>query len=1772
VLHAQVTGTIVSFQETNYGVYVIAGDSTSGGRQAIRTSTVMFYTNSNPSVVATNIFQLAYQLLDAGGNPVAILDEKGNSNVTYSVYQTNISPVFFVTAYTQTNSAALQPLTRLNPYVNYSPQLKVYSSPFTNNPTLVYNGQSSTGTPESYFDFTNTVSPDVSPNLLVVLQNASLSRTWSISNSPGQYGFPVTTVLNVARYDDFNLPQSATNTTVTLNYQLINNANGLPVPLLSSQAVFNVSIESHDLSSPPNPVDIPLSTNFTIVPAVQLDSVDSNYQVVITISHTEGIVVVNDHTNSLPSTQLLAFNGQLFFGPLLTYFTNLDLAPNVTGITPGDHLDCLMNVTTNAGLLPGAPGYNYGNGTGVSVMLQTNGTAQIKSPAVVTVNNQPPVKNRSIQNISFQTAPQTLTSAGASEQVTLFLPAGFSVETGGASNHLFAGSISLGNISLDANLNFQSGILTLSGPFLAAAENLPCLFSASSMQWAVSAGTLSFSVSGGTFTRQTEDDLLTANQSALVDSSMAKRISNDGYFRNSSSTGSLIVSADANGLAQVSCQLSLNPPELRPHFPYSSSASGQAIHFSASGGSSGNFILSNNAVVPASYLSIQSPMPLSYARDTSDTNCNSSLAGPQVLEFSPTGNQIGFTADGGLLASGSVPTGNLTWGYVGGGNYAQEVQNINSCNYEMAGIFLPGNQAFVDQDKLAAELLFSGFGNGTNLTYVERPGESTYSTIGAANYPGLNFFSPTTETGSSYLAGTTQVTFPLAFDSKYYARFGGVSGIHDTLNFPSSTLQLYTYDFTFSSYRLSFLDSEPVESLTVGDISLPNPASFTQPFSHMQFSGRGYLESADVPPASPLEHMNYWNVDITPESIQFQPLKGDTCGTGQRFLVLGVEAQLAFIPQKLHASLGFKSSGNLVTVSDNVLGCDSRFAVPGQLKLQGPDKSSFILSTATEGYFNNYQTPGSPPFGFYNLAGKLRVPFFEDVRVHLHIAPSTPTTGGMTVMGGWPDPTTTVTNEGWNEGGENYFNTAKFDPSAAGFPQDEGVGITDYEKSQSLMYHPVAQRNWIQVAVFDYPLQWNPVLRKFAGYQDAPVSLPVINVNSRLKELTPGKVNFDFSQDVSLQLPVMKVLDLVNDAVGEIDGPLQSLTNAVQSALGTAFDSGGLNELQGLLREDSSAFMQPILNSTLSTAVNQLYTQFANYPQTDKQAFISNAVYQITNVNGPLNGAINNIVGAPGQAGSIVGQVNKTLGDAQADLSQFIKIISPDDSGNYHTISQVIQKLMQDDLPGGQYASALTGDLGSKVDSLVSGLAPTLNELQGEFQSLSNQFDQVHQSLTNATGEFSKALGETTSDTASVQEFAQLAAVNVSNLLSSSLTSAGDYFTANPAAAKQAIQQQLANAFQNSQLCSDYQSTIRQFLSDDNATLGELMDSTFDQVNNGIRDAIGNAVTSLDTNFISKDMSNLLYAKIRGAPTFNGDSLRKIHLNASVKIKIPTDMDFNAYLDIKELTSKSVAVSCIPEGPPAAEITLGAKKVKLDWASINDSGTPLTVSVAAKWTLQDNNVLGVGGMFDIKGEIGFQGCSVNEIGAMLSIGKEEIYFAAKVAGTINVLGVPVGIQGGVFVGKACTLQPLLFIDPQASDVLGNNHVQVFEGIYVVAGADISLSEILFGTSSCELDVGMTETAALYYEANLPSLTQFTVGMRQSTALDASVLCLVSANASLDMFNIYSGALDGNFGLTLGGVASICGSIGPCPFCISGCKSLRITGTVSTGGISYSISD
>jgi hypothetical protein len=1575
------------------------------------------------------------------------------------------------------------------------------------------------------------------------------------------------------RFYDFGSAPPNSTVTIHLDAGLLVAGSGTPVTVKPNTYVFTFGYAAYNAFAPAQIATFNQVINLEPQTGVQLDSVNNLHQMTASLSHNEnGGVFNNDGTESADVVRLLHFNGKVYFGPLAAVITNVVNNPAPGAIFVPNYLQSQLQFAAGSAYLAAAPSFKFGGGAAFTVNLGVDGTA-------TNVNGSFSLANATqffeTNGIRYRIPGAALNAAGlTATSLEAWFPAGFgmAVSTNVRAMTPFAMKT---NIVLGPDLLPTTSTVTFTAAdyhtnrLYFAEETKPFFIGASQIEWHIPQGEFYLAQADSLkFVRQEEDDDLAAQKPNLVEPLAAERISNDGYYHNATMAAGvpIYIRPDANEAALLTMQATLQETEFRPHFPYLSTSVGG--HVPVVGGA---LSISNDLIDPAaSYLLLAGPVPVPYARDCPpEGGCSSSpTIGPQVLSFTaPAGHlglgELGFTPDGGLLANGTIPPANLTWGFAGGTNYAQRTSDVSAGSYHVPGTFLRGDQTQMPDSQRPAVLLFTGWGQPTNTAYVERPYSSAYDD-GFANYAGLNFRAPAM--GRSFIAGMNAGPYPLTTRSKYYVRYGGVSGIHEAASFPAN-LTLYGYAFTFQSYRLSYLDSANWESRTDGQVALPYPSAFNVEFQRMKFLCRGNLDSPQLPANIGMKHLAYWNTDLRPLALQFKPMTGDPCSLTKRYLVLGVETKLPFIPQAFQTALAIKNNGNLANDLTAVEGVDSRFPVPANLSLQGPGGSSYPFNTAAKAYFNNWETTGRPDAGFYNLVGRVRVPFFRDVKVQLHITPTTATTAQLALMGGWPAEDGSGLNRGWNTGTQNYFNNTGFDPSHDGWPTS--VKISDYRNFGDETYHPRAQQNWIDVAFFDYPLAWNSVLREFAGYAPAPVVLPVIDVDSRLKELSPGKVDLDFAQDLNVNLPRVKVLDFANDALNELNAPLNSVSSAIQSQLGAAFNTVGLTSgfrsLQNVLRENPEGFFRPLLEPALDPVVDKIYTNLAaQMASSGKAVLLANAPGIVMAGSSGLQSTIMNLNGSVGQANTVLKQLDGSFGDVDDTLGLFLRVLEKDSGGNRHVVRAIVQKLTQDQGP-------VLGFVGSLADSFVNDLLhdlePTLANIEGQLNQLRTQFGQLRGQITGASGDFASALNAANHSSATLTPFMQQAGNGVATMLNSSVGPAGDYFTADPARAKREIRERLVVAFLGSSLAGAYQTAFRQFLSDPNAQLTQLTDVLFDQVNNAIRDGLSSQIAGAqDSKFQSFKgggllTGSLLSAKIRGAPTFEGDSLRRIHLDAAIQMNLPDEMNFTAYLDIKELNSATTPISCIPPGAPAAEVIIGARDVSLDWLGVTP-GSPLKLSVEARWTLQSGTVLGVGGSFDVNGKIGFKGCSINDFGASLAFGQTENYFAAKAGATVLVLGIPVDFTAGIFAGKACSLDPLKFVDPEVEDVLIVNATE-FTGVYLQFGGGLSLSDILFGTSSCVLDVAAHVNGALYYQGG-PRFGS--IGGRQKVGVDVDLICIISASADWAT----AMRLDSVGKLTIQGQARLCGKIGACPFCLKACKSLKVTGIVTDGGIDYDI--
>jgi len=1588
-----------------------------------------------------------------------------------------------------------------------------------------------------------------------------LARRWEIQGSPQFSGFPLNAPFTFRRFHDYGSAPAPLTISATVAAALSDHTSA-DVPLeVPAQTSFTFLLPSENANAPATNSIASFNPVLNLDPAAQLASVSATYAPGILLAHTENEGdFLTDDIWLFPLARFLDFNGQLFFGTIETRFTSVASEPTTGGLN-GSGLTATLTVNNNSGYLATKPTHRYGNGSALGVTLYDDGRAEMNT---LTVNLAGPVPDAEVHNgITFWRTNLTLNPFnGIRGNALLRFPAGFSVALA-ATNRITSNSWMFSNVAFDPFLIPQAATFNIGGTVYGIEETKPFWMQAPSLTWDLNAGTLTLDAPLTLhFLRQREDDVMLANQGSLVQPTAAQRISNDGYFRNiTTANGPAVIRGDANGAALLTLDVQLPSGEFRPHFPYTPS-SGPGL--AANGG---RIVVSDDVIdTVQSAIQILGTVPVSYARDCLDTNCaGAETIGAATMAFTPNTGALNLTGDGGLLAYGTVPPQNLTWGYYGGGQFAQRTSDVDAGAFQMAGTFLRGDATTVNISNRAAVLLLTGNGDASDPNYLERPGQPNYAS-GFANYSGLNFRAPAE--GRSYLARFLTDWYPLIPEAKYYVRAGGVNGIHQAASFPAN-LTLYGYKFTFARYALSYLDSENWQSRTDGSVHLPGPADtpvgpagFDQEFAELKLLCRGGLGPARVPEASGEKYLNYWNTYFTPLSFEFRPAKGDTCGTGDRKLVLGAETKLPFIPQKFHASLGFQPNGNLVTVADNIDGTDSRFPIPAELSLDGPSGGRYRITSASEGYFNNWAAPGRPDAGFYNIAGRLDLPFFQDTKVHLHVVPLTRDAADVFVMGGWRAAEGGDHRNGWLDGTKHFFNTAKFDPAHRGFPT---ATANQYRNSSEEAYHPRAEREWLEIVKFDYPLMWNKATHRFASFKDSLVTMPVLDVNSRLKDLTPGIIDIDFSQDINLGLPRIKLLDFANDAIGELNKPLLSVSNAVREAFTDLADASGINKgfrsMQRVLRDTPEALFRPILDPALEPAANALYTALAQLHAANPAAFlnqVSNSVF----ASSDLRTAVQSINGATDNVNSVLGSVNSVLTDLDDTIGLFIRIVQRDGSGQRRAVRIIIQKIVKDQGPELGFAIDLaTGIADEIVNDLLGNLEPTLAEIERQLVDARAQLNQVRSQLAFVSGDFNKALASITSSDA-VNQFGRVAGGAMRELMKLVETPQGDFFTANPADAKRQIKQRLLTAFFNSTLTSKYQETFKRFLYDDNALVNQLTETLFQQVNVAIRNGLQEQLTSA-ADGVFKGMKgggfitdSLLTAKIRGAPTFEGDAMRKIRLDTDVKMNLPDEMTFGAFLQILELDSSNTPIGCMPPGGPSAEVTIGATRVPLGWLGVSDD---LTLDVSARWNLNSGRVYGVGGAFQLNGSFDLKGISIDFLGAALAVGEYESYFAARAKGRASAGGYGFGAEVGFFAGRTCRPDPLLMVDPDVGKIVPNPGD--FAGLYVQFGGVFPLTQILGIPPSCLLRLDGVASTAFYYQGG----PRGAIGGRQTVGVDVDLICFISASIRLSTFLRVSADQ-----LLIGGEAEVCGEIGFCPFCVGACFGVTVIGTVTDGDIDYEV--
>jgi hypothetical protein len=1744
---------------TNYTGYIIDADqngitnNASFNRENIRFQTVVRTTNTSGSTVSrTNVYVL--RLLDTNNVPWPVFEIGGNTNAAATYNITNVFSVPAMGSVTNTNVASVLPAVRLNAHNRYTVELRV----FTNG---VFTGATTNDGPRQYFHFTNQVSADAAFNVISCVTNVVTNQLFAVQTISGKDAFKYDVSYELRRYDDFAVTNNApTNVPVTINYELRNAVSGVVVPLVNSATSFVVSLPPH--TSATNP-PVPAVTNGLVTvsarPVSQIDSVNNTYRLFAWISHTNSTSpaqVITGNTNATGGERLLHFNGHLFFGAIDTVFTSINNTPVSNGIVAGSYLSTMLGVDANSGSIVGHPSHTYGSGALLNVRLRVNGSAELTN-GTVTVNQPIPDLDVTNRVRYVRTGPMVLTTNGVASPLRVTLPTGFGYRVGNTNFTLTSGTIDYVSQPLDQSLGpIGTLVFAPGGAIFAAEESKPLWFQCSQIQWATALGrfTLIPSGPGVHYVRWDEYDMLRSVPPALLaEPILSIKRANDRYFEYVNGlVGVVQVTADPNGHAQLDADLRFSGGGYQTHFPYDT-----GIGWTANGAMR---VLADNVI--SGGLSNVAPLSVNYERDC--PGCAAMLPAASI-GLSPSNAALSFTRDGGLVAGGTLTATNaLTWGFFSNSlsmnGFAQQAAMFSNGNYHMPGAFLRGDQTMSDRSHRASALLYTGVA-ATNLTIIERPdlwftGNAIGYVNGFADYAGLNFSvnAAGAKKGRSTLAGVQTAAYDLTARSKYYIRPAGVSGIQEAVpgSFPSN-LVLYGYQFTFSNYGLNYLDSQNRDSRTDGSVYVPYPSDFTQSFKEMHFTCVGGLTSAKVPQNDPDKVLNYWVGDFSTLAINFKRNPGEECNPAKGSLVLGVRMTPYQVGTNLVGSLGFQTNGNLIPKSYGLDGVDSRLKSPNVVKLTGPNTELYNFTPVTDSYLNSYSnSPPSP--GWLDMVGGLDVAFFEDVKVHLHTSADREGTNAIVyLMGGWPKSGTGQTNYGWtNSAGGNFFTASYFDEDNFGKPT--GVAVTDYRSSTNVTYHPRAQKTWLEIVQFDYPLDWNTVTRSFKSHTPISNDFVVITVQHSVKYLSAQNAELVFGIQYD-GLPQISLTQLAFNEIDELTGVSKAIVEAAGDKILQAV-TNGIDHVTQLLDAKMDKFFDKIFDHTINPVIDTAYVALSNnynfFVTNNPCNYIpvagSNIDYFIGGIYGSgvniSNQIATNLLGAIGQISNVVGQIDKYLGDVQHALDAIIGSITNDIDGNY--IGMQV----------GLFASTNSGASRAIVSNLIYRVTSNLaaefvnSVVNPAIDKFIKDHEMTIQEVIDVLTQIRDQVAAIRAQLAAGQEFQQEMVDRVNSLSGEILTlcnqtrqDVSNFFASidctidNPFAQysadeiKELIRQKFEENFFATKIPQQINELLKQKVYDLDAQMREGIDTLFAQLNEVIKDMISETLQGLDKkiNGLIGDINSVVgAAELKGYAHIRGDSLVELRIDGHFQFKCPDDMEVNAYLIIKELNSDGTA-TCSTGGGKATEVTLGAKDVGLGWISPD-----LRANVEVKFSFATGpfKPIGVAGSFEVLGGLKFETFEITELSAAIAFAATRIKFNQY------------QLAGGVYFGRTCTLDPIKLWAPDIAEVLGS---PPFTGAYVYGEGWFPLNEALGIPSSCLFNISAGVGAGAGYFVEGPTY----VGAIFA-GLSGEVLCLVTVTGEAKLIGVKQGSE-----FRFKGTGRVSGEAGKCPFCIKFDKSIGL---------------
>ena len=1101
-----------------------------------------------------------------------------------------------------------------------------------------------------------------------------------------------------------------------------------------------------------------------------------------------------------------------------------------------------------------------------------------------------------------------------------------------------------------------------------------------------------------------------------------------------------------------------------------------------------------------------------------------------------------------------------------------------------------------------ASLLLAGYDHNQHTAPVY-PQTSRYRD-GVGSYAGMTMVSQDSGAmGASRLADMSdEYPYLLMPDStKYYVRRSGVSGRHVGVDGSfAPELRMYDYQFLLTSYQLTFLSNSNHESWVNGSVDVPYPSNFNQSFVGLRLSCTGALEGAEIDPDDAgSKSLAYWNGSFLPMAIRFAPAAGAGC-YDPRFLTIGLVSGAANLEKPLAGSLAFRANGNIATLADNIEGVDGRLGLPARVDMAGPGSETYPLVPVCKLYFNNPTAPNAPPTGFVSFAATCNVPFFEDLKVHVMTSAQAGIPAPLHMAGGWNSGADThftqarfdASHHGLPPGVSvtDYQSPTAVTPHVVRARQSLfGLIPLDYP----LQWNPTARffQSWpadpTDLLVLTLTHQIDDLRARnaeisFGAQYDG---LPKINLVSAATEIVEGQLGAARALTQAAQSYVTNTLNqgveeignLVNDTMENVLD--QAITSIEQRVIDPLYDAVVTSYSQARAANDT-------YNGWVDSTAGDLTAVFNRY-------FDGSVVGAAHTIKGELD----QLAAATTEASSLIFRVQQAVDRGILAIDSITGQIQTYRNGDQvvvalstppgFTTDELINGLLRKvSGPGGvmerQIVQALVRalirelappDLATVLNPLLSDLS---SEINAELNTLLARFDPTldrisdaliqaraflvqvktrlttggnlllsfNQIITAASAEIDALVAGVRTMAYDIIDRIRRSATILPNTVLNTAGNLIDEFNKEEFVAL--LRAELRDRLLATEFIRQIQYTLRQTISEFDIALRSAIDSAFNEVNRMCKELIKSALGPIDDtiNGLIGDINSYVGAgSVDGYAHIQGDTLRRLRIDAMVQLKVPDEMKLQGYFEMLCYDSETTTGSagCLTPGQQVVEVKIGAIDVPLDWIS-PDLRANLDVWFSMQ-TAPSVRPRGIGGALTMTGgELDFQSFKITGFGASVAVGVQECFLAA----TARVVVSSYEASGGIFFGRTCTLTPLTIVDPDAASLLGS---PPFTGAYVYGEVWIPISEVVLGIpASCLFRISAGVGAGAFYFVEGP-----TYGGRMMLGASGEALCVVSIRGEVSMTGVMSAG-----SLKFSGRGKLSGKAGYCPFCVKFNKSAKVT--------------